>query len=369
MVLETDNRSRRALGLIISQKCNLDCTYCYVDEKKDRTMDLNVAKRIVSDFLKKENGTDLIQIEFMGGEPLTAYPVIHDLCEWIWSLEAQQPVFCFATTNGTLLTEERKKWFAKNKTRISLSLSFDGTNAQNINRSDSLELVDLNFFRETWPEQPVKMTISEHSVPFLASDIIDLLEKKIPFVASFEMGARLWHKDSLNILSDQMEQITHACMQHPDWDLGACFDIDVRTAGQHFPKGFKRCGIAKPFHVVDMEGIQYPCQMMSSLALPPERLEGLGELDMFHRCDYTVAACQNCVLDNICPICYAMSYKRYGDPFQRETNICKIYQVLMKHYCGYLIRKLMSKQERTEQEQYLLYQSGSILSRVGEYVL
>lgn len=360
---------KKTLGLIISQKCNLDCTYCYVDKKQDRVMELTTAKRIVADFLEKEKDADLIQIEFMGGEPLTAYPIIHDLCEWIWSVEYPKPVFCFATTNGTLLTEKCKEWFAKNKAKISLSLSFDGANAQNINRSNSLASVDLAFFRETWPDQPVKMTISEDSVPFLASDVIDLFERKIPFVANFEMGAVPWRSDSLNILSDQMEQIMYAGLQHPDWDLRTCFDIDIRTVGLHFPRGYKRCGIADSFYVVDMEEVKYPCQMMSSLALPSEHLEGVTDLDMFHRYDYAIAECQKCVLDNICPICYAMSYKRYGNPFQREVNICRIYRVMMKHYSGYLIRKLMSKQERTQEEQYLLYQAGSVLSRLGEYFL
>ena len=365
-VKENQKINKKVLGLIVSKKCNLNCTYCYVDEKEDRIMELDVAKRIVSNFLKEEADADFIQIDFMGGEPLTAYSLIHDVCEWIWSLEDTGHIGCFATTNGVLLTEDMKQWFLKNKEKISLSLSYDGRKAHDMNRSNSLAAIDIDFFRSAWPKQPVKTTISEQSVYFLAEDVMDLFERKIPFVASFEMGAGEWEADTLKVLSEQMHRITQYCLKHPEVDFGGCFDIDIRPAAWKFKKGYKRCGIADPFYVVDMEERKYPCQMMSSLALPQNRLEGVDAVDMFHRDDYSIRNCRNCILDNICPICYAMSYKRYGDPFQREGNICRIYQIVVKIYCGYLIRKLMAKQELCQEDKALLNLAGRILCRIGE---
>lgn len=70
---------------------------------------------------------ETVEIQFMGGEPLLEFPLIKECAEWLWSTPiTDKQMMLFAPTNGTLLTTEMKEWFAKNKDRIHLGLSFDG---------------------------------------------------------------------------------------------------------------------------------------------------------------------------------------------------------------------------------------------------
>lgn len=70
---------------------------------------------------------EAIEIQFMGGEPLLEFPLIKECAEWLWSTSVtDKQMMLFAPTNGTLLTNDMKEWFAKNKDRIHLGLSFDG---------------------------------------------------------------------------------------------------------------------------------------------------------------------------------------------------------------------------------------------------
>lgn len=112
-------------------------------------MDFDSAKRAILDVFN-ETGFDGVSIQFMGGEPLLAFPLIKDVSEWLWTKNIKNPYSLFAATNGTLLNEDMKGWFTANKHRISLGLSFDGdVSAHNTNRSNSASLVDLDYFRDT----------------------------------------------------------------------------------------------------------------------------------------------------------------------------------------------------------------------------
>lgn len=78
----------------------------------------------------------------------------------------------FATTNGTMLNDEMKKWFHEHRDTFYLGLSIDGTaDVHNHNRSGSFDSIDTKFFADNWPEQGVKMTISKYSIPRLAESV------------------------------------------------------------------------------------------------------------------------------------------------------------------------------------------------------
>ena len=167
----------RTLMLMVTNSCNLNCVYCYEIHKTLHKMDFETATRAILDVFD-ETGFDGVSIQFMGGEPLLAFPLIKDVSEWLWSKNIKYPYSLFAATNGTLLNEEMKNWFTANKHRISLGLSFDGdVSTQNTNRSNSASLVDLDYFRDTWPESSVKMTISTDSLKNLCNNVVFLEEK------------------------------------------------------------------------------------------------------------------------------------------------------------------------------------------------
>ena len=79
----------------------------------------------------------------------------------------------YATTNGALLNDEMKSWFSAHKDTFVLGLSLDGTpDTHNYNRSNSYDKIDIDFFKNTWPIQGVKMTISEYTLKDLADNVI-----------------------------------------------------------------------------------------------------------------------------------------------------------------------------------------------------
>ena len=86
------------------------------------------AKNIIQEQIEAlDDEYEAVEIQFMGGEPLLEFPLIKECAKWLWSTPiTDKQIMLFAPTNGTLLTDDMNEWFAKNKDRIHLGLSFDG---------------------------------------------------------------------------------------------------------------------------------------------------------------------------------------------------------------------------------------------------
>ena len=157
-----------AVGLLMTYRCNLDCKYCYIHTKRSKDMTLEKAQLILEPFLMKEHKLDII---FVGGETLLAIDVIRPLVEWVQSNQWKSDFRFFGSTNGTLLTPELKDWLTENKQVLTLGLSYDGIPATQLENRGN-DNIDVDFFIETWPHQPIQMTINSESVGQMAEGII-----------------------------------------------------------------------------------------------------------------------------------------------------------------------------------------------------
>ena len=169
--------------LCVTHSCNLNCVYCYQKHKSVDRMDFETAKASVDYIFTHipEHAVDGVTLNFMGGEPLLEFGLLKQVYEYAMETYPEVKKVFFATTNGTLLTEEMKEWFRVHRHNFVLGLSLDGTaEVHNNNRSGCFEKIDIEFFVTNWPEQGVKMTLSEYSIPRLAESVWLRLPRIIP---------------------------------------------------------------------------------------------------------------------------------------------------------------------------------------------
>jgi uncharacterized protein len=361
---------RKTLGLLLTRKCNLDCTYCYVHSKADMTMSFEVAqKAVIEAFTEDTTSYDELEIDFMGGEPLCAFPELKAISEWIWSYPWDKPYILFATTNGTLLNEEMKEWFTENKRRFVLGLSYDGEiMAHDINRSKSFHSIDVKYFLETWPEQPFKMTISEDTVEYLAENIIHLQERNIRFLVSYALGMPNWSNAKRLEYSKQLKLLLDYYLNHPEIVPCNLFDLNLsRIADGASPTEERYCGAGKYFYVVDYDGSRSPCHLLSELALTKEQKEAADQLDLWNRENFEIQGCTNCLLSNVCPMCHGMSFLRSGNAFHREVNVCHLFKIQVLANCK-LKASLLSKQnvmDHSKEEMKTAFAIKQIMSLIA----
>jgi radical SAM protein with 4Fe4S-binding SPASM domain len=333
-------------------------------------MPLEVARNAVTGVFKvgKESDFDEIEIDFIGAEPLTAFERLKEISEWIWGRSWCKPHILFATTNGTILTDEMKGWFAQNKKRIYLGLSYDGVaETQDHNRSNSSGAIDLNFFLENWPEQHLKMTITETTVSNLANSIIYLHNRGFRIAANPAHGMNEWNTQNIREYGRQLLKLADYYLENPGVPRASLFSVDLKMILRNRANtANKYCGAGVAYDVIDTDGKWYPCQLFSPLVLPAVKLAGLTEIDFGAVEPFVYHQCKNCILKQICPTCYGLNFRDHGDPAVRETTLCRLFIIQVLANCKYYAKLFLTKNGLTPEERATAYAIKQIYQILGK---
>ena len=180
------------LELIMSEVCNFRCTYCIHFnnlETSDRInnpkkfMRYSTAKETVDRYLEilRGHGKRIAEINFGGGEPLLAWPVIKQVLEYCRAAYSSEFEFRFSiNTNASLITPviaETLKEFRieiassldglrEGNDRVRLTKSGDGTFYQIIHGFEVLKQV-------RYPLDGIAVTVTERNFHQLDESIID----------------------------------------------------------------------------------------------------------------------------------------------------------------------------------------------------
>lgn len=316
-------------------------------------MTLETAKSAVWDAFAGISDFDSLEIDMLGGEPLMAFDMIRQLAEWIWSQHWEKPYLFFATTNGSLLDTEMKRWFTANRNRFVLCLSYDGAyEGQMTNRGDVLP--DLGYFLRTWPEQALQMTVSEASVPRLARNVLDIVEQGGKCHVNCAYGQPQWSEMSFLEYEKQLGILAEFFSQRPQIEpvnvLAKRLPEIAALTSQEERESRPACGIGKGYYVVAPDGTKYPCQLLSPLTLEEKKLKDMENWDFWNRTDYTVPGCSHCQFTRSCPVCYGTAYVHMGNPFRREYNHCRFFQSELKASIKYQASCLAQKKEFSKED-------------------
>lgn len=116
--------------LMVTQSCNLKCSYCYGDGgtygSGTPVMAQSVADAAIRLMLHRSPDKARFVVTFFGGEPLLNFPLIRSVVEFCRRVEAVDgKEFSFTmTTNGTIVNDEILHFLKDN--RFALMVSFDG---------------------------------------------------------------------------------------------------------------------------------------------------------------------------------------------------------------------------------------------------
>jgi uncharacterized protein len=116
--------------------CNLDCTYCYLPDRRNRQdMPVAVASAVAAAIPESWSETGKLEIVWHGGEPLAAgRPRLVELLEIFEPLRQAGRIQHVIQTNATLITDEWCRLF--DAFEVSVGVSIDGPSHGNSNRVD-----------------------------------------------------------------------------------------------------------------------------------------------------------------------------------------------------------------------------------------
>lgn len=251
------------LNLMITERCNLRCSYCY-QKKKNRTMTRRVAKKAIDLFLKNSKAKTKL-VDIFGGEPL----LCPELLEFVFSyaLKADKEVGFLMITNGTILTPRAKAILERYAFAIkSLSISFDiipklhDNNRKFPDGRPTWELVrkNLRYLLEHFPELDVEVRFhpKDASRGFLiryAEEARKLGVKRVTMMPL--MGT---------INSNNIDRIAKEYALLYEWAAARGDGKDGLKISSIYPKLSKPdrtmpCGVATRTLFVASDGKIYPC--------------------------------------------------------------------------------------------------------------
>lgn len=120
----------QAIALHVSHRCNFRCSYCYADgggyKAQAMDMDETTAMRAIDFLIKRSAAAPSIRVNFFGGEPLLAMPLIKKIIPYAQQQaeQANKRLRLTMTTNGLLLNSEIRKYLHRHE--VGLLVSLDG---------------------------------------------------------------------------------------------------------------------------------------------------------------------------------------------------------------------------------------------------
>lgn len=327
-------KKRFTPSLCVTHNCNLSCVYCYQKHDTYNRMSENVAKNIIDwIFENVPKETEEIIIDFIGGEPLLEFELLVKVYEYVKTKETTIPYTFFATTNGTLLDEKMKAWFTEHKKEFLLGLSLDGTKeSQDYNRSNSFDLIDIQFFLKNWPNQSVKMTISEFSINYLASNIIFLHKAGFKNIMGTNLceGIFDWSKDEyIKKLLPQLMELVKFYIANPELHPAQIFAKEIAYCEIVEKERKKYCGIGKSMCFFDTDGKKYPCAFTTPMTFSEEELKKILLTDFYDDENFIDDECYNkCYIYPICATCAGANFLQYHNFACRDKRKCKINKLI-----------------------------------------
>ena len=344
---------RRTCMLMVTHACNLNCSYCYESHKKNAYMNTNLAKEIIlkeAQFVKDSKNFDELEIDFMGGEPFMNFPLIKEIVEWLEGGVIDIPYVCFATTNGTLLTDEIKNWLREHKNTFVAGASYDGNSEmQSTNRGTDKYNLDLDFFYELWSEQSMHMTISKETLPNLAEGIFDIHKKGYKFDGALANGVD-WTIDDAIIYREQLCILKDFYLKNtaltPFNRLTRYINILDSSDTEKVQEKF--CGAGKYMATYDIDGKKYGCHMFTPLVLG-DRAILADSIDWDSPKSKADDYCKTCVLRNFCSTCQGSNCMYRGNIAARDKRWCPMVLAEALTACEFQI-ELISKMDKLDEK-------------------
>lgn len=321
--------SRRQLQFLVTENCNLNCVYCYEEHKTGRSLPASFMCEKIRQEMETGSQGDLL-VDFFGGEPLLRFDAIREVVDWFHAQHwpRTRRVWFSVGTNGTLLNDTRKQWFARNCNDVILCLSLDGTpSAHDRNRSNSYNAIapHLSFFREYWPQQPVKMTIGPQTVDQVYEGLLHLhslgFEVDADVVFEDVWGDEVSLASAVEIFSQELAKLVEYYAAHPGVPRPKLVKRPlVELFNSKWTRDLTFCGAGTHLICYTASGEEYPCMRFSPVATC-KPLRRLGDSPQAEG-----VPCSRCVFEPICPSCQGYNYTVNGSHINRTAYHCRFFQ-------------------------------------------
>ncbi|MBZ0285039.1 MAG: SPASM domain-containing protein [Anaerolineae bacterium] len=267
-----NNNQMLTAWLHITNACNLDCPYCYLNktsEGMDEATGCATIEAIVNSALN--NGFQSIKLKYAGGESTLNYPLILKLHDHAKTLMAEHDIQLHGVilSNGVSFSTKLINELKKRNIRIMISLDGIGYNHDSqrslINGKPSFRLVDNTISKLIQSEYHphISITVTQRNLNGLPEVVQYALERNLTFSLNFfrENDCAVHVHDLKYQENEMIDALLHTFevieTHLPRWSiLGAVLD-----RGQLIQSRKRPCGVGQDYIVIDQQGKVAKCHM------------------------------------------------------------------------------------------------------------
>lgn len=258
----------QAVTMLLTNDCNLACSYCFESNKGKDYM----PKEMALDILKATyNVVDpmagIFTLNMFGGEPLMNWETFKAVCDYV--LENNLKIRITATTNLTLLTDEMIDYI--DELSIPILVSVDGIKeVHDKHRCNSFDKVienmkklidrDLGYLIEA------RMTIAPDTAKYMYESVKMLVDLGINNIANVPASDLEWDAQSIQDYKDNYEKILDMYIDILNDETNkrniSLYKVDqaLNLALEPIKEDTSMCNIGNPrWVIVDWKGDIWPC--------------------------------------------------------------------------------------------------------------
>lgn len=324
-------------------------------------MPLDVAKKTI-DYIFSEPcllSGESITLDFIGGEPLIEINLIDKIIEYFLNCATtkkhrwKNSYRLRITTNGLLYTSiPVQKFISKYHSRLDISISIDGnekkTNSSRVfpngTGSYSEVIKSIPLWRQQFPTEGTKMTISHNDLPYVFESVKHLISLGIYKIDINPVLEDVWTGNDDKILEEQLVLCADYILDNHLEDTVdlSCFEESLGIESElHASKNYGICG-AFTF-AVDYKGDFYTCLRFAKFSLRNQEERSIGNVNdgiIWNRmrpfqtfCNQiTSEPCIKCELHNGCKICPAENYDSSSSStiYEQSTSACLMHKAKIR---------------------------------------
>lgn len=258
----------QAVTMLLTNDCNLACSYCFESNKGKDYM----PKEMALDILKATyNVVDpmagIFTLNMFGGEPLMNWETFKAVCDYV--LENNLKIRITATTNLTLLTDEMIDYI--DELSIPILVSVDGIKeVHDKHRCNSFDKVienmkklidrDLGYLIEA------RMTVAPDTAKYMYESVKMLVDLGINNIANVPASDLDWDTQSIQDYKDNYEKILDMYIDILNDETNkrniSLYKVDqaLNLALEPIKEDTSMCNIGNPrWVIVDWKGDIWPC--------------------------------------------------------------------------------------------------------------
>ena len=258
----------QAVTMLLTNDCNLACSYCFESNKgkdympKEMALDILKATYNVVDPL-----AGIFTLNMFGGEPLMNWDTFKAVCDYV--LENNLKIRITATTNLTLLTDEMIDYI--DELSIPILVSVDGIKeVHDKHRCNSFDKVienmkklidrDLGYLIEA------RMTVAPDTAKYMYESVKMLVDLGINNIANVPASDLDWDAQSIQDYKDNYEKILDMYIDILNDETNkrniSLYKVDqaLNLALEPIKEDTSMCNIGNPrWVIVDWKGDIWPC--------------------------------------------------------------------------------------------------------------